>query len=104
MSHLLLALLSVFAFASLALAMRRHQEDVSGRFLSCRSTRFLRISGWASLLVALVVAVHSQGWSFGLVSYSGHTSLGAGIVFIALMIWSRIRQTIRRAKDRLSNH
>ena len=86
MTHLMLFVLSLMGFAALALAMARHQENIFGRLLSSRATHMLRIAGWALLGIALFVAVRSQGWSFGLVSYSGHTSLAAGIVFIALVV------------------
>ena len=69
--------------------MERHQEALFHRQLSLRATRGLRIAGWLGLLAALAVAVRSQGWSLGLVSYSGHTSLGAGLVYGALIAFER---------------
>lgn len=89
MNHLAIFVPSLLGFAALALAMERHQEDLFGRTLSPRATRALRTGGWLVLLIALAVAVRSQGWSLGLVSYSGHTSLGAGLVYGALVALQR---------------
>lgn len=89
MSHLAIFVPSLLGFAALALAMERHQEELFARALSSPVTRGLRWAGWLGLAVALAVAVRSQGWSLGLVSYSGHTSLGAGLVFGALVAWQR---------------
>ncbi|NYT79738.1 DUF3325 domain-containing protein [Alcaligenaceae bacterium] len=89
MIHPVLLLLALGAFASLALATERQQETVFRRSLPARTTRVLWFAGWALLLVALFVAVRSQGWSFGLVSYSGHTSLAAGLVFVGLVVLGR---------------
>lgn len=91
MTHLTAFLLSTLGFAALALAMERHQQDLFGHALATTVTRGLRVAGWAALALALVVTVQAQGWSVGLVSYSGHTSLGAGIVFGALVVAERTR-------------
>jgi len=98
MTHLAAFLLSTLGFAALALAMARHQEDLFGRTLAVTATRWLRVAGWAALLLALVVIVKAQGWGVGLVSFSGHTSLGAGLVFGALVVIERTRprRTARR--------
>lgn len=97
MTHLLVLLLCTLGFAALALAMERHQEDLFGHALASTATRWLRVTGWAALGLALVVIVKAQGWSVGLVSYSGHTSLGAGLVFGALVVVER-RRSRRRAR------
>lgn len=86
MNHSLIFLASLLGFAALALATERVQEIQLGRTLAPRSTRALRWVGWLGLLIALAVAVGSQGWALGLVSYSGHMSLGAGLVFVALLL------------------
>ncbi len=89
MNHSLIFLASLLGFAALALATERVQEIQFGRTLASRSTCALRGVGWVGLLLALAVAVGSQGWALGLVSYSGHTSLGAGLVFMALLLRER---------------
>lgn len=82
-------------FGALALAMERHQEDLFEHAFPPALTRRLRVAGWGALLLALCVLVGAQGWGLGLVSYAGHTSLGAGLVFIALLVQGR-RQAGRR--------
>ena len=91
MTHLTAFLLSTLGFAALALAMERHQEDLFGHALATTVTRGLRVAGWAALGLALLPIVKAQGWGVGLVSYSGHTSLGAGLVFGALVVVERTR-------------
>lgn len=94
MNHLGVQLLALLAFGVLALAMERHQESVFGRLLARRSTRCLRLAGWLLLALALFVAIRGQGWGLGLVSYSGHTSLAAGLVLGVLI--ARERRGTRR--------
>ncbi|MDM0120618.1 DUF3325 domain-containing protein [Variovorax arabinosiphilus] len=98
MTHLAVFLLSTLGFAALALAMERHQEDLFGHALAATTTRWLRLAGVAALLLALGVTVRAQGWGVGLVSFSGHTSLGAGLVFGVLVVIERTRprRTARR--------
>lgn len=85
MNHLFLFVLGVLAFAALALAMERHQDDLFGRALALRTTRLLRIAGWSAMVLMLFAAVRGQGWGLGLVSFSSHTSLAAGLVFCLLL-------------------
>ncbi len=87
--HLVVLLLCVEGFGALALAMERHQHEVFGRTLAAPATRAWRGAGWLLLGAALALAVHNQGWGLGLVSYSGHTSLGAGLVFGLLVLRGR---------------
>ncbi|WP_225784762.1 DUF3325 domain-containing protein [Xenophilus sp. Marseille-Q4582] len=96
--HGLALLLCVPGFAALALAMERHQEDLFKAPLSPARTKLLRLAGWALLLLALVLLVRTRGWSLGLVSFSGHTSFAAGVVFLALIGTERWR--LRRAAPR----
>jgi hypothetical protein len=89
MNHLEILLLSLLAFGALALAMDRHQRNLFGRRLASGATRCLRWGGWGTLALALLIAVRSQGWILGLVSYSGHASLAAGLVYVALIATER---------------
>lgn len=82
-------LLCVFAFASLAMAMARHQEAVFGRTLPAAGSRCFRGAGWSGLLIALWLIVADQGWALGLVDYSGSTSVAAGVVYGALIVRER---------------
>lgn len=63
-----------------------------GRRLALRTTRRLRLGGWSAL--ALLATVEDQDWALGLVSYSGHTSLAAGLIFGALIANER-RKALR---------
>lgn len=89
MSHLLTLLCCLAGFLALALATARQQEAIFGRPLPARETRAYRQAGWAALAVALLIIVACQGWGLGLVSYSGHTSLAAGLVYLGLIARER---------------
>ncbi|MDO4724630.1 MAG: DUF3325 domain-containing protein [Comamonadaceae bacterium] len=91
MSHAQVFLTSLLGFACLALAMPRHQLDALGQELPARASRTLRGIGALALLAALALAVRGMGWGLGLVGYGGHTSAAAGAVFIALLLWQRLR-------------
>ncbi len=90
MKHLLAFALCLAGFTALAFAMRRQQRDIIGRSLRLATTYVLRVAGACALLFALGILVGGQGWSLGLVTFSGHTSIGAGIVFCALVGYSRM--------------
>lgn len=85
MMHLLSFTLCLAAFAALALAMERQQHDLFGRPLEPAVKRALRVTGTSALLLALGVLVNWQGWGLGLVMFSGHTSLAAGVVFCTII-------------------
>lgn len=86
MIHLATFVFCLAGFAALALATERQQEIVYGRVLDARSTRRLRWLGWGALVVGLIVPVWGWGWAYGLVVYSGYTSLCAGLTFVALVV------------------
>jgi hypothetical protein len=86
MIHLVPFFLCLAGFTLLALAMNRQQKEVFRRNLTRPVTRVIRITGACVLLLALGVIVAQQGWGLGLVIYSGHTSLAAGMVYSALII------------------
>lgn len=90
--HLLTFVICVAGFLALALATERQQDELFGQALPSKATRALRLSGWSALLVALYAIVQAQGWGMGLVSYSGHTSLAAGVVLAGLIAHSRVRE------------
>jgi len=94
MNHLGVLLISLLGFGALALAMDRHQRNVFRYRLTTRVTRSLRLFGWSLLALALAVAVQGQGLALGLVSYSGHTSLAAGLVFGALVAIERRKSLV----------
>jgi hypothetical protein len=90
-THALVLAASLAGFAALALATERQQDELLGRTLAEPATRVLRIAGWSLLLAALAIAVRGRGWGFGLVAFSGHTSLAAGLVYAAALMLARRR-------------
>ena len=62
----------------------------SARSLRSTTTYALRVAGACALLLALGFLVAEKGWSIGLVMFSGHTSIAAGIVLCALIGQARI--------------
>ena len=92
MSHLLAFVLCLAGFAALAFAMHRQQREIIGRSLRSITTNVLRFAGACALLCALGVLVAWNGWSLGLVMFSGHTSLNAGIVYCTLLGYARMRE------------
>jgi hypothetical protein len=91
MSHLPAFLFCLAGFAALAAAMDRPQRDIIGRALAAGTTRALQLAGACALLLALGILVAGFGWGLGLVMFSGHTSLAAGILHCALIAYARIR-------------
>ena len=97
MNHLLAFVLCLAGFIALAFAMRRQQRDIIGRSLRSVTTYVLRAAGACALLLALGILVAQKGWSFGLVMFSGHTSIAAGIVLCALIGYARFyARTLRQ--------
>lgn len=90
MTHISIQLLCLLGFGALAVAMDRHQTSVFGRRLTAPRTRVVRAAGWAALALAAFAAVRAQGWSLGLVSLSGHTSLAAGLIIAWLIAYERM--------------
>lgn len=84
MMHLCAFALCLIGFASLALAMRRPQRDVIGKSLPSTTRYALRAFGALALVFALRLLVVGKGWGLGLVMFSGHTSLAAGMIYCAL--------------------
>ena len=91
MNHVGIFIISLLGFCFLAMGMDRHQKDWFGKAFTMRVTRMLRAGGWAGLLMALVIAVRTNGWSLGWVAYSGHTSVAAASVLLMLVVWNHRR-------------
>lgn len=89
MTHAFALLLCLAGFAALACGVDRQQEDVFGRELSRGATATWRGAGALLLVVGLVLLVAGYGWGLGLVMYSGHTTLAAGLVYLALVAYQR---------------
>ncbi len=99
MTYLGMLLLCVMAFACLALAMQRHQQDMFGHLLGSRAAQLLRAAGWMLLCGSLTVALRQPLWSNALVAWFGCLSVGAGVVFMSLIIATR-PGTPRRMRGR----
>jgi len=91
MTHLPVFILCLTGFVALGFAMDRPQRDLLGRTLPVRTVRALRLAGTCALLLALGMLVSRQGWGLGLVMFSGHTSLAAGVVHCTFIALSRAR-------------
>jgi hypothetical protein len=89
MIHLLAFVLCLAGFAALALAVRRQQREIIGRWLRPTTAHALRAAGVCALLLALGLLVASAGWGLGLVMFSGHTTLAAGVVYCGLFTCAR---------------
>jgi uncharacterized membrane protein len=93
MNHAMSLLLCLTGFAALACAMERQQDELFGGPLSRTATRALRGVGACALAAALAATLAHHGWGLGLVMYSGHTSLAAGMVYGVLIIRMRWRSS-----------
>lgn len=91
MRHLLPFVLCLAGFAGLALATERQQRTCFGGPLRAVTTYVLRAAGVSVLLFALGILITWQSAGLGLVTFSGLTSLTAGIVYCALLGVARTR-------------
>ncbi|SPB13747.1 hypothetical protein NOV72_01011 [Caballeronia novacaledonica] len=89
MTHFLCIVFCVMAFTFLAVSMDRHQMNLFGGELRAGQSRGFRIAGWCGLVLALRFIVGDEGWALGLVTYSGCTSLAAGLVYGGLIAYER---------------
>ncbi|ETR76961.1 hypothetical protein X566_04415 [Afipia sp. P52-10] len=98
MSYCLAFALCLAGFAALAFATHRQQRDILRRPFSPAATTMLRVGGACALLSVLGILVASQGWSLGLVIFSGYLSLSAGLVLCALI--GQARLSVRGLRQR----
>ncbi|OPF94152.1 DUF3325 domain-containing protein [Rhodopseudomonas palustris] len=89
MSHALAQALCLLGFTAFAFAMRRPQNEILRRSLRRPVVLVLRAIGACLLAIALAVVVAVSGWGFGLVKFSGHTTLAAALVYCALIGYGR---------------
>lgn len=90
MTHLGSLLLCLAGFAGLALAMGGQQPGLLRRPLPSATRAALRVAASCALAAALGILVAWQGWGLGLVMFSGHTSLAAGLVHCTLIGYKRV--------------
>lgn len=89
MSHALALALCLLGFTALAFGMRRPQHEILRCSLKRPVVLALRTIGACALLIALAVLVGASGWGFGLVKFSGHTTLAAALVYCGLIGYGR---------------
>lgn len=89
MTHLLAFALCLAGFTGLALTAARQQRNLFTQPMSASSVAVVRAGSWMALAAPLALLVAWQGWGLGLVMFSGHTSLAAGVVHLALIGWAR---------------
>ncbi|WP_395334829.1 DUF3325 domain-containing protein [Novosphingobium sp. BL-8H] len=80
MIHAGIFLLSLGGFVLLLLSLARHQQDWLRRKLPLPLTGTLRLSGFATLMIAFVVAGAGLGWGYGAVAWFGWLSVAAALV------------------------
>ncbi len=80
MSHTLIFLLALAAFAMLLLSMRAHQRQWLAHALSPRVSVGLRIGAAALLAFALVIAARSVGAAEGAILWCGWLTVAAAVV------------------------
>ncbi|PNU03427.1 DUF3325 domain-containing protein [Novosphingobium guangzhouense] len=97
MIHVLALALSFAAFLSLAVAMKRHQRDLTGRTLTDEQARAARTSGWLLLAGALGVNIAALGSAMGTIVWFGEASVGAGLTVTAIN-WAVNRKAGRGAR------
>lgn len=95
MTDIATLLLSLAGFAALLLAMPRHQGDWLGRKLSAAAGRALRLSGFAALVFAFLVAGTGFGWSYGATAWFGWLTVAAALIVTAHANRDRIMRKIR---------
>lgn len=90
-------LLSLTGFGLLLLAMPRHQQDWLGSKLARIRSRALRLSGFAALALAFIVAGMGLGWAYGTVSWFGWLTIGAALAAVANINRERFMRALRKA-------
>lgn len=83
MIHLAIAVPALLGFASLLLAMVRHQQDWLRRKLSPSRSKALRRGGFGALALAFAAAGLGLGWAYGTVVWCGWLSAAAALVLTA---------------------
>ena len=85
--NLTLLLITFAGFTCLALAMPRHSKHLLQRSLSAQASRLAKITGWALLGTALILATVQWRFSIGSVTWFGWLSLAGVALVFALPRW-----------------
>jgi uncharacterized membrane protein len=96
MTYAAIFLLSLLGFTLLLLGMQRHYQDWRGRKLFPTTGRALRLSGFAVLAVAFVVAGAGFGWGYGAVTWFGWLTVAAALVVVANINRGQVMRKVRR--------
>ncbi len=78
--------LAYAGFCALSMAMERHFEEVFGRGLQTGPRRALRAAGALGLALSLLLCARIDGWSHGIVLWTGMLTL-AGLLLIWVMAY-----------------
>lgn len=85
-------ILSLLGFGCFGFVTDDHHQRLTGRRPASASKTRWRAGAWVALAFAFGSAVTAHGWAFGPVLWFGAVMLAAGIVFLALNLWSpRVR-------------
>ncbi len=95
MIHIVTFLVALAGFVLLLLAMGRHQQDWLRRKLSQTQSRALRLTGFAALTLAFVIAGTGFGWGYGAVAWSGWLTMAAALTVAANTNRERIVRKMR---------
>lgn len=95
MIHIVIFLLALVGFASLLIAITRHQQDWLHRKLPPLTVRILRLSGFAALVLAFAVAGGGLGWSYGVAVSFGWLTIASALVVTVNTNRERIMGRIR---------
>lgn len=98
MIALALFLTSVAGFALLLVAMTKHQRDWMGRKLPDRTSRGLRLAGFAALALGFPIAGGAHGWAYGAVAWFGWLTIGAVLAVTANINRERLQRIIGKGR------
>lgn len=87
--HLLLTGLCTMGFASLALGMARHRNELLGRSMPRPAGLIWRALGTLTLTLAWCLAWFEWGAALGAVMFWAHAMLAAGTVYLLLVVRRR---------------
>lgn len=96
MIYALIFFLNMAGFASLLLAMGKHQQDWLGHKLVKARADMLRRAGFIAIGLAFVVSGSGLGWGYGTVAWFGFLTLTALLMVTANVNRSTILRVVRK--------
>jgi hypothetical protein len=88
--------LSLAAWLALALAMERHQRDLTGRKWAVRPSRALRLVGWLLLAASAAPLIARWGVLTGVSIWGALLSVAAVAVVLAMTLFMGRRKTEKK--------